>query len=95
MARRAEDLVITFARPARKVRFVIVGVNDEGKVGTIVVRGGDGAKLASVPLVGKGEGTEPVQIDLSDYADVGTITVQDVTDFDGIGLDDLSFELRD
>jgi hypothetical protein len=84
--------VLTFAKPVEALHFNAVGVNSSSKAATIKVYE-SGTLTQTHDLVGKGNLSTPVPVDLSSAHSVTKVEVTDVTDFAGIGLDDFTFKV--
>lgn len=89
------DFGLTFLRPARKIRFSAVGVNNEGPIATLTAKDAAGATLLEKTLEGGGSLDKAVIVDLGALEGVVSLDVHDIEDSAGFGIDDLSFELRD
>ncbi len=86
----AEPLYVDFGTPVSELSFRAVGVTDSGVIAKVrVLR--NGALLGTVDIVGIGANTTPVAVSLAKFSDVTRIEVVDITDTQGIGLDDFAF----
>jgi hypothetical protein len=80
----------TFTRPARDVRFNACGVNDSGKVFTVRVHR-SGQPVMELEIMGEGNGTVPLRVDLSALGDITRLELVALTDSYGVGWDDFTF----
>jgi hypothetical protein len=76
------------------VRFAVLGVNAASTVAQVRVFAGN-TLAATVPVTGKGMEGTPLAFDLTAYANVTRVELARNTDLQGIGLDNLAFELQD
>lgn len=84
------SVFVDFAKPVRGLSFKGIGINNTGKVATLHVVTAAGTQ--SMDLVGQGNVSKPVVVDLSSFTDVTRLEIVNVTDFEGLGVDDVAFE---
>jgi hypothetical protein len=85
------SVYVDFDVPVGKLSFKGVGVNDATKVATlhVVTVGG----TYSVDMVGQGDPSTPVLVDLSRFQHVVRLEIVDVDDPWGMGFDDFAFDV--
>jgi hypothetical protein len=83
---------VDFDQPVHKLSFKAVGVNNTGNVATLHVVTTSGSR--TLPLVGQGDATVPVAVDLSGDEHVVRLEIVDVNDLYGMGFDDFAFEVE-
>jgi hypothetical protein len=84
---------VDFDKPVHNLAFKAVGVNSTGKVASLHVVTPSGTR--DLPLVGQGDPTVPVTVDLSDHQRVQRLEIVDVNDPYGMGFDDFTFEVEE
>ena len=88
---------VTFPAPVRDLRFKAIGVHNtaaQGQVAAVDVYE-LGELSATVSIVGRGDSTQPMPVDLSAYHGVTRIVIRNITDTRGIGWDDFTFAIGD
>jgi hypothetical protein len=88
----AHDMYLAFARPVSQLVFNAIGVNNSGPVASMRIFVAD-ALAATVPIMGQGNDTIPVRVEIS-QANVSRLEIVNITDSSGLGMDDLTFVAR-
>jgi hypothetical protein len=86
------SVYVDFDLPVHGLSFKGVGVNNSTKVATLHVVTVEGAH--SVDMVGQGDPTTPVLVDLSQFEHVTRLEIVDVDDPYGMGFDDFAFQVE-
>lgn len=90
----AAAFTLTFARPARGLRFFHSGDTTAGEVAGVDLTLESG-ETVNLTLSADGSATTAELADLSAHEGVTSLRVRDMLDPSGLAYDDLSFELRD
>ena len=85
----AKDVFVSFTNPVNALSFLVVGINNFGKIGVVDVFDISSNLLGTVNIVG--EGTTLGLVDLGTFSDVSRISIRDITDAYGVGYDDFTF----
>jgi hypothetical protein len=84
------SVFVDFDVPVHELSFKGVGVNGAAKVATLRVTNDEGVQ--TVDMVGQGDPTTPVQVDLTKFQHVTRLEIVDVNDDYGMGFDDFVFQ---
>ena len=87
----AKDYFIDFGAPVEQLTLSAVGVNDTGSIGLVRVFQ-NGVPATATSIMGLGDESKPVPIDLTMFHSVTRVEVTMITDFSGFGLDDIAFQ---
>jgi hypothetical protein len=83
-------LYVDFTKPIRNLSFTVLGANSNSACADMhVVHAG---VIDTIPLVGHGNPTTNVAVDLSAYDQVTRLEVVNITDFDSIAFDEFHFD---
>lgn len=85
-----ENLYVDFTLPVNNLSFTVSSDNDSGKIAGVRVFHA-GAQSAELDVIGNGDPTDAIDIDLTGYQDVTRIEVFDITDTYGLSYDDFKF----
>jgi hypothetical protein len=83
-------LFVAFTKPVKGLALTVLGANTSGPCADAVVTYG-GGKTATIPVVGKGDPTVNVAVDLTAYDQVTRVEIVNVRDFDNLAYDEFSF----
>jgi hypothetical protein len=84
------SVYVDFDVPVHKLAFKGVGVNNDTKVATLRVV--TASETHSVDMIGRGDPSTPMLVDLSEFEHVTRLEIVDVDDLYGMGFDDFVFE---
>jgi hypothetical protein len=84
------ETIVEFASPVDEVSFFAYGVNDTGVVARLEVFQ-NGVSSGSIDVVGAGNPSVPVPLDLREFSGVTRLRIHDISDSYGIGWDDFAF----
>ena len=87
-----EPTYIDFTNPVHNLTFVGVAIDDVGKVAEVRVFV-NGNLNSTVDIIGQGNVNVPVTVDLSAFQNVTRIEIVNITDGEGMGWDDFSFNV--
>ncbi|MEQ9624197.1 calcium-binding protein [Coleofasciculus chthonoplastes] len=87
-----QNLYLDFEQPVNNLSFRVIGDNTNGTAALITVETADGS-IETVNLVTDGNGFNPDLIDLSSFSNITRISINTITDVEGIGYDDFQYEL--
>ncbi len=80
---------LKFTTPVSDLKFVAIGDNNSGDIGTVVVTQKDGT-VTNVPIIGDGNFSTSILVDLSTFSNVSDIAISN-SDPAGLAFDDFSF----
>ncbi|HEY3450258.1 MAG TPA: hypothetical protein VGK67_28140 [Myxococcales bacterium] len=83
-----EGFTLEFPQPVNQLRFNVFAVNSSGQFAQVDVVG---ATSGTVNLMGVGDPTGRVAVDLSQFTEISRIVVRNVADLYGVGYDDFHF----
>lgn len=85
-----ENLYVDFVAPVNNLSFTVSSDNDSGKIATVRAFYA-GSLSVELDVLGNGDPTDAIDVDLSGYQDVTRIEVIDITDTYGLSYDDFKF----
>jgi hypothetical protein len=85
-----EETDVDFPCPVASLTFQGVSIDGSGTVANVNVFE-SGVLTSTVPVVGVGDPTQPVRVDLTSFKNVTRIEITGITDVGGIGWDDFNF----
>ncbi|MEO8039097.1 MAG: PEP-CTERM sorting domain-containing protein [Betaproteobacteria bacterium] len=84
------DVFVDFTHPVQDLHFKVSSGNDVGNIGSVNVFV-DGSLASTLGIIGTGEFTVPIPIDLTSFTNVTRVEIVNITDEFGLSYDDFVF----
>jgi hypothetical protein len=85
------DIYMDFTMPVNNLSLNIAADNDSGVIADLVVTHSLG--MTTLDVIGNGNLSDPIPVDLSAYIDVESVQLINITDEFGLAIDDLVFDV--
>ena len=83
-------MFVDFTTPVNNLSFTVSSDNDAGKIAEIRIDY-DGDQVFQIGVLGNGDFTDAILMDLSTYVDISPVEIVNITDTFGLSYDDFQF----